>query len=65
MKKWNVLGVIIPSVVLMGCDGQMQALDLMTHCIKGVMYASKPSSNSSLTVLVNENFEPIKCKSKE
>ncbi|MDD6911070.1 MAG: hypothetical protein PUJ00_07820 [Actinobacillus minor] len=43
----------------------MQALDLMTHYIKGVMYASKPSSNSSLTVLVNENFEPITCKSKE
>lgn len=65
MKKWNVLGVIIPSVVLMGCDENIKSLHVMTHCIHGVKYASKPSGNSSLTVLVNENFEPITCKSKE
>lgn len=62
MKKAMIL---LTAILVAGCDGQMRALDLMTHCIKGVMYASKPSSNSSLTVLVNENFEPIKCKSKE
>lgn len=62
MKKAMIL---LTAILVAGCDGQMRALDLMTHCINGVMYASKPSSNSSLTVLVNENFEPITCKSKE
>lgn len=65
MKTWNVLGVIIPSVVLMGCEGEYRSLDLSTYCINGVAYVSKASNNSSLTVAVNQNFEPITCKSKE
>lgn len=56
MKTVKVFSLLILSLLLAGCGEKVES-----YCINGVAYIAKTGSNSSLTVVVDRDFNPITC----
>lgn len=60
MKTVKVFSLLILSLLLAGCGEEVES-----YCIKGVTYVTKSGSNSSLTVVVDRDFNPVTCNKEQ
>lgn len=60
MKKRIVFSLFMSCLLLAGCGEKVES-----YCINGVAYIAKTGSNSSLTVVVDKDFNPVTCNKEQ